>query len=113
MENTITKEGNIHIVALKGNILSDQHGQNVMDEIDKLIEGGANRFVIDLTELQFINSSGLSFLLRILTKARRADGEVILTNLPEQLPKLLVITKLNNVFTVADSNEAASAQLSN
>ena len=113
MENTITKEGDIHIIALKGNILSDQHGQNVMEEVDRLIEAGSNRFVVDLTELQFINSSGLSFLLRILTKARRADGDVIMTNLPEQLPKLLVITKLNNVFTVADSNEAASKQLTN
>ena len=111
MENTITKEGDVHIIKLKGNILSDQQGEGVMEAVDKLIEQDLTRFIVDLTDLQFINSSGLSFLLRILTKARRADGEIILTNLPEQLPKLLVITKLNNVFTVAETNEAAMKQI--
>jgi len=96
---------------LKGNFLAEDQGNEILEEVDHVIEENYNKFIIDLSELNFINSSGLSFLLRILTKARRADGDAILTNIPEQLPKLLVITKLNTVFTVSGDNESATKLL--
>ncbi len=112
MENSITKINGVHKISLKGNFLTEQQGEAILDEIDQLIENNNNLFIVDLAELKFINSSGLSFLLRILTKARRSSGEAILTNLPDQLPNLLIITKLNAVFITADNNDDAIAQLS-
>jgi anti-sigma B factor antagonist len=110
MNNQIERRDNVNIISVDGNLLSEDMGGDVMARVDELIDENQVRFVVNLSDLSFINSSGLSVLLRILTKARRADGDVILAEIPEQLTQLLVITKLNAVFkTAATVEEAISA----
>lgn len=108
--NLESKDGTI-ILSLEGSILNDSETKPILDSITEKIQENNNKFAVDLSQLKFINSTGLSFLLTILTKARKAGGEVILTNIPEQLSKLLVMTKLNNVFTVTNSNDEAISKL--
>jgi anti-sigma B factor antagonist len=58
-----------------------------------------------------MNSSGLGVLITVLTKLRNKGGEVVLLNPSEQVKKLLLITKLNNIFNIFDSKEEAEAFL--
>ena len=58
-----------------------------------------------------MNSTGLSILINILTQTRSKGGEVIIANVPEKINKLLLITKLNSVFTIKDNIELAKTEL--
>lgn len=111
MEHKIEIRNKIVILSLVGNVLSDNETRPALDAASEKIQANYNKFVIDLSNLKFINSMGLSFLLTVLTKTRKTGGETILCNIPEQLSKLLVMTKLNNVFTVTNSIEEGLAKL--
>ena len=109
MESIIEQKNNVHVIKMSGNFLAENQGTALLNQVDTLIDSSKSNFVIDLSGLKFINSSGLSFMLRILTKARRAGGDVILTRIPDQFKQLLVITKLNAVFSVSDTLDSALA----
>lgn len=101
------------IISLDGELLDKSFAADLLKEVDRLISEQKNNLVVDLANLKHINSNGLNVLINILTKARSAGGDVIIANVPEKIKSLLVITKLNTVFTVADSTDAAIGMLEN
>lgn len=65
--------------------------------------------VVDLEQVRYMNSSGIGVLITLLTKIKNNKGKMVLVNPSEQIVKLLEITKLNTVFTIADSIEDAKS----
>lgn len=99
------------ILKLSGNLTQETESKSLIAYVTEYILPKSNKFIIDLKDLHFLNSSGLGALITILTKARKENGEVIIVNINEQIQKLLIITKLNTVFTVAESHVAAFENL--
>ena len=98
------------VISLVGSLLNDLPKQAVLDTVQEYLEKGNLFFIIDCQQLTAINSMGLTLLLNILTKVRTEDGEVILTNIPAPLKKVLVITKLNEIFDIQENIEKALAK---
>ncbi|SEG31443.1 STAS domain-containing protein [Algoriphagus boritolerans] len=88
---------------IQGDLIGDEVGPKLVEVVSDAIQDGAKTFVIDLSEVRYISSSGIGLLITMLTKMRNAGGEVYLTAPSEHVKKLLIITKLNNIFTVYDS----------
>ncbi|PSR03672.1 MAG: hypothetical protein BRD50_05420 [Bacteroidetes bacterium SW_11_45_7] len=112
MEFTFKKdqEKDITIVKLSGNLLAEVESKDFLARMtDKINEGEVN-FIFDLSDMQFINISGLGMLLTCLTKARKAGGEVILAEINKQLQDLLAMTKLSSIFTTSSSMKEAMQQ---
>ena len=65
----------------------------------------------DISNVRYINSSGIGVLITILTKFRNKGGEVVLIKPSEQVKKLLIITKLNAIFNVVEKKEEAIERL--
>lgn len=105
------KQNNIHIFILKGDLIDKNQADKLIEEINDTILNNHIRFVVDLGGLKYLNSSGLTILIQILTKARKAGGEAVIANVGKRIKELLVITKLNTVFTVADTVEQGIAKL--
>lgn len=108
---TIRKELNVIIVTLSGELIDRNQATKLVEEIDDLLESGELKYVFDLSEMRYINSSGLNVLIQVLTKARRHGGEAIVANVSKKVNELLIITKLNTVFTVTDSVDKAISKL--
>lgn len=109
MEYSIRKHEDILILAMKGRLLGEHQTMALMEELTEQIELGYVNFIVDLGELEFINSTGLNFLLTLLTKGRKQDGEVVLCNLNDLLEKLIITTKLNAFFTIVEGMDEALA----
>lgn len=107
----INKQGAIHIIEMQGDLIEASQADKLMQEIDEVILNNNIRFVIDMAGIKYLNSSGLTILIRILTKARKAGGEAVIACVGKRIKELLVITKLNTVFTVADTVEQGIAKL--
>ncbi len=104
MEFTIHKvNNNTAVIYFTGSISGDYQIIQLNDEFDFLSDEGFSNFVFELSHLKYLNSSGLNFFLRLLTKVRKDDGEIILSALHRELHKLLVTTKLNSFFTITDT----------
>jgi anti-sigma B factor antagonist len=66
-----------------------------------------------MSNVRYLNSSGLNSLISLLTKARKSGGEVMIANVSPKVKDLLIITRLNTVFTVTDSVQEAQEKLQN
>lgn len=107
----ITKDVNINIVRLSGELIDKNQANDLISGIDDLIDNKESKIIFDLGELKYINSSGLNILINVLTKARKSGGEVVITNVSKKVNELFLITKLNTVFTVTESLEKAISKL--
>lgn len=103
---------NILNIELSGDLIGENNGPGLVELLNDHISKGITKCVIDISGVRYMNSSGIGVLITILTKLRNKDGEVVLINPSEQVKKLLVITKLNNIFTIFDTKEEALASLS-
>lgn len=107
----IKKEAELIQISLEGNLMNKQQIQSMLDEIDFYFNEGIKKIIIDLSGMKYMNSTGLSILINIFTEARNKGGEVILTNIPEKISQLLIITKLNSIFNIEETVEAAKKVL--
>jgi anti-sigma B factor antagonist len=67
--------------------------------------------VIDLTRVEFMDSSGLGALLEARNQAREHGGSMLLVHPPEVVRNLLVRTQLQQTFTVYDTVDEATAAI--
>jgi anti-anti-sigma factor len=100
-------EDSILLISLKGNLMNKEQAQPMVDDIEHHGIEGVNKIIISLADMEYMNSTGLSVLIKVFTQARSKGGEVIITNIPEKINQLLVITKLNSIFNTEETVEAA------
>jgi anti-sigma B factor antagonist len=108
---SIRKDINVNIVTLSGELIDKNQANELVEEVEAMLANGELKYVFDLAELRYINSSGLNVLINILTRARKAGGEAVVANVSKKVNELLIITKLNTVFTVTDTVEKAISKL--
>ncbi len=102
---------NTLILKLAGDLIGENNGPGLVEVLNQYISKGVNKCIIDVSDVRYMNSSGIGLLITILTKLRNKEGEVVLLNPSEQVKKLLVITKLNNIFSIFDTKEEALQHL--
>jgi len=108
MDFTFSNTDNqIGVYHLEGNLIGETDGISITESLNEKLEEGFKQFVIDLNDLQHINSSGLGVLITLLTKARKIGGEVVLANPSSYIENLLLITKLNTIFQIHSSVDDA------
>ncbi|TAH25769.1 MAG: anti-sigma factor antagonist [Cytophagales bacterium] len=102
---------NILFIQLKGDLLGEQTGLELIELVNNKINEAIVHCAVDLEEVRYMNSSGIGLLITLLTKFRNKSGEVVLINPSEQIKKLLIITKLNAIFTIVNNKEEAFSKL--
>ena len=107
LDYNITEENNIQVLVLKGELIDKNQAIDLIKNVDELLQLGKNKLVIDLSDLKYMNSSGLNVLIQLLTKTRTSGGESVIFNVSKKVNDLLIITKLNTLFKVADTKEDA------
>lgn len=108
---TLKKQEQIPVFTLTGDLIEKSQADQLMQEVDDAILNNNTGLVLDLSKLAHLNSSGLTILIQILTKARKAGGEAVVVNVGKRIKELLIITKLNTVFTVMDTVKHAVNKL--
>src|SRR5579862_1911678 len=71
------------------------------ERIDEWLEEGHRAFVLNLANVPYVDSFGLSQLIIIWTSIRNRGGQVILLRPTDHLQTLFKITKLNTVFNIS------------
>ena len=109
MKLTTREVSGVTIVDLSGKITLGEGGLTLRDEVRKLLAAGQKKIVLNLGEVNYIDSSGLGELVSAYTAVKNAGGELKLLNLTSKVRDLLVITKLVTVFDVKDDEASAVA----
>ncbi len=90
-----------------GRIIFGEESSLLRDEVKKAIADGNKRIVLNLGEVNYIDSGGLGTLVALHTTAHTAGGTIKLANLTKRVGDLMQVTKLLTVFDVHDSEYAA------
>jgi anti-sigma B factor antagonist len=102
---TRTKDG-ILVVDCSGRIIFGEESSLLRDEVKKAVS--ENKYiVVNLGEVNYIDSGGLGTLVALGTTAQNAGGAIKLTNLTKRVGDLLQVTKLLTVFDVYNSEAEA------
>ncbi|MCW4386098.1 STAS domain-containing protein [Salinibacterium sp. SYSU T00001] len=80
----------------------------VKAKIDELVASGSPRIVVDLSEVTFMDSSGLGALIGSLKSARQAGGDMRIAAAGEQVRAVLKLTNLDRILAPHDTVEDAS-----
>ncbi len=99
----------VTIVDLSGRITLDEGSAALRETVKQLIDQGQKRVLLNMSKVQFIDSSGIGELVSAFTSAREQGGELKLLNLSKKVHSLIQITKLHAVFDIRD-DEAAAVQ---
>ena len=100
-------ENGIVILEPKGKIMGGPDATLLHDQLHDFIDKNMKKVIIDLSKVEWMNSTGLGILISGLTTLRNNGGELKLACVTEKIESLLTITKLITVFDSYDSVEEA------
>lgn len=92
---------------LEGDFLGDTEEEHLLQMVENYLQFSVLRCVIDLGGVQHMNSTGLSFLVRIFNRISEKKGTMVILNTAPHIVKLLQVTKLSSLFHLASSREEA------
>jgi len=95
------------ILDLSGRITIGEGTLVLRNEIQKLLNAGDAKFLLNLADVDYIDSSGLGELVSSFTTVRNKNGQLKLLNLTRRVRDLLQITKLLTVFDTFDNETEA------
>ena len=94
---------------LSGRIVLGDGSAGLRDLVHKLVNEGNKKILLNLSNVDYIDSSGLGELVSAFTSMRSQGSELKLFNLTKRVRALLQITKLYTVFDITD-DEATSVK---
>jgi anti-sigma B factor antagonist len=103
------KLGDIILLDLAGKLTCDDDSGLLKARVDDLLRAGARHLVVNLGEINYVDSTGLGELVACYVAVLRKKGTVKLSNTSRKMQDLLVITKLLTVFDAYDTESAALA----
>ena len=78
----------------------------------KQLESGVKRFLLDLSDLAFVDSSGIGVLVSFVSMARKTEGaKIVLCGLNPQIRSIFEVTRLLSVFNVVEDRPAAKQEI--
>jgi anti-sigma B factor antagonist len=101
------ESGGITVLALAGRMTLGEECQQARARIKNLLADGKGRLVLDLGNVNYIDSAGLGTLVASFTSAQSQGGTLKLARLSPRIQQLLRSTRLLTVFEVFDSAEEA------
>jgi anti-sigma B factor antagonist len=99
----------VSVLDLSGRITLGEGSVQLREAIRGLIGKGAKIILLNLGNVNYIDSSGLGELVSAFTTAKNQQAEVKLLNLTKKVHDLLQLTKLYTVFDIYDDEASAIA----
>jgi len=106
MEITATEVNDVSIMALSGR-LDLASGTTLKQHVKELFDQEKRSFHMNLTNVEFINSSGLGTLVSIMKEVRLRKGRLTLSNLASYVQEIFDITQLSHIFEIFRTEEEA------
>lgn len=103
---TIRQAGPISLLDVAGRLTSFEIGA-LRDSISRLLKQGRKNIVLNLSGLQYLDSSGIGELARVYVSVVKESGQMKVVGLSPKVEEILKITQLYQVFPEFPSEEAA------
>jgi anti-sigma B factor antagonist len=107
MQTTARQVGGVTVLDISGRITVGEGNVILREIVRDLAEKGAKAIVLNLSEVQYVDSSGIGELVKAHTTIRNQGGQLKLTNLNKRVHDLLELTRLSAVFDIQKDETSA------
>lgn len=107
MMTSVRNLGDVTVVDISGRIVLGDESAALRHLIAELLSKGDRKIVLNLANVNYVDSSGLGALVSSFATVRRQGGELKLVKLPDKVDDLMEVTRLYTVFDIADNEEEA------
>ena len=107
LQGTCREINDVAIIDFSGKITLGEGSSTLRRTIKELIDKGHRKIVLNLYDVDYIDSSGIGELVSGYTTVRNAAGELKLLHLTKRVHDLLQITRLFTVFDVQSDEDTA------
>ena len=97
----------VTILDVHGRIILGDEIHTLRDAVRELITQDKKKIILNLADVDYLDSSGLGELVSSFTTVRNAGGELKLLNLTQKVHDILFVTKLYTVFDIRDDEFSA------
>jgi anti-sigma B factor antagonist len=102
--------GSVLIIDMSGTLKLGEGSAEFRALIRKQLDEGQRRILLNLANIDHLDSSGIGELVSAYATAKRADGEVKLLKLSRAVDNALLATKLYTIFDIhSDEGEAVAS----
>lgn len=101
------KNGDVLVLELDGRLAIGDAVEEFRRKVDEAIKGGQTRVALDMRGTEYIDSSGMGFLVVAHKVARDSGGMLAMFNLTDRVVDLMLLTKLSGVFHLYASEQDA------
>jgi anti-sigma B factor antagonist len=108
LKTSTRSQGGVVIVDCYGRIVMGEETAFLRGQVKDLLNE-SRQIVLNLAEVNYIDSSGLGTLVGLYTSARGVGGEIKLASLTSRVKDVLQITKLGSIFEFYDTAEEAAS----
>lgn len=106
-------EGSHCLVTLAGDLNMFSAPEFRVNLVKKL-DSGVKRFLLDLSDLSFVDSSGIGVLVSFVSLARKTEEtKIVLCGLNPQIRSIFEVTRLLSVFNVVEDRPTAEQEIRN
>ena len=109
MKLKVREVGRAVIPDISGKLMGGADADIFRDKIHGLIEDGKKNIIVNLSEVKWVNSTGVGILITGYTTLRRNKGDLKLLNVSNKIQSILYVTKLNLIFECFDNEDEAVA----
>jgi anti-sigma B factor antagonist len=107
MNVNVRTVGDVRIVDWSGKITLGEETMAVRNTVRDIVKSGSKKLILNLADVNYIDSSGVGELVSTFTTVTSAGGQLKLLHLTNKIQQLLTITKLLTVFDVYDNEQKA------
>ena len=101
--------GDIHFLDCSGKITLGEGTMTIRTTVVDILNGGGRKIVLNLADVNYIDSSGVGELVSTYTTVAKQGGQLKLLGLTKKVHEVLAITKLLTVFQAYDNEPTAVA----
>ena len=107
MEINVKREGTCSVVHVSGDV--DLHSSPALRDtvLELFRKRGQETVIVNMSQVQYVDSSGIASLVEGLQESRKKNARFVLVGLNEGPRHVLELTRLLNVFEIAETEEEA------
>ena len=107
LHGTVRDNSGVSIVDFSGRITLGEGSATLRNTVKELVAAGKQKILLNLADVDYIDSAGIGEMVSAYTMVRGASGELKLINLTKRVHDLMQITRLLTVFDVSNDEAAA------
>ena len=96
-----------YVIVLPDEEIEVYNISEIKEVLFDIIEKGNRKLIMDMSKVEYIDSSGLGVLVSVLKKVKASEGKLVLISPKSSVKQILSLTNLDKVFNIQDTLENA------